>query len=112
MHTFDRSRVRRWASVACLIVVSAMTAVVLPLPGRALWCRGGCPFGGVNHHGLWSNWTEVERDLALDKVVDAGVTWIRVDVGWHALQEVAADQISWWYVDRVERLVDAAPPEV
>src|ERR671937_572969 len=66
------------------------------------------PDVGVNFHCTWSDYTDQERARVLDELRDAGVRWVRIDVGWASLQEVARYQLSQWYVDVVDRCVDMA----
>ncbi len=66
------------------------------------------PAFGAQYHGLWGNWTDEERTVVLDKLAAAGATWIRMDVGWAALEEQGQGEMGQWYVDRVRRWVDEA----
>lgn len=68
----------------------------------------GMPAVGVQFHALWSDYTDQERELVLDKMAAAGVTWVRIDLGWQSLQEVGPDTYSQWYVDRADRTIDMA----
>jgi polysaccharide biosynthesis protein PslG len=63
---------------------------------------------GVMYHGTWANWTEAERIAVLDRMAEAGVRWIRVDVGWSTLEEHGKGVISQWYVDLLDRVTAAA----
>ena len=68
----------------------------------------GMPAVGVQFHALWSDYTDQERVTVLDKMAAAGVTWVRIDLGWQSLQEVGPDTYSQWYVDRADRTIDMA----
>jgi hypothetical protein len=63
---------------------------------------------GVQFHGLWTDWTEREQAAVLDRMAEAGVRWVRVDVGWASLEESGTGVPSGWYVRRVDRVVDMA----
>ena len=66
------------------------------------------PAMGVQFHGTWSNYSDAERIAVLDKLAEAGVGWVRIDMGWASFQENGAQSYSQWYVDLVDRLVNEA----
>ena len=66
------------------------------------------PAVGVQFHALWSDYTDQQRVVVLDKLAAAGVKWVRIDLGWQSLQEVGANTYSQWYVDRADRTIDMA----
>jgi beta-xylosidase len=66
------------------------------------------PAVGVQFHALWSDYTDQERVVVLDKLAAAGVTWVRIDLGWQSLQEVGREAYSQWYIDRADRTIDMA----
>jgi hypothetical protein len=41
---------------------------------------------GVNYHGMWSDLSDSERKLYLDRLTDAGIKWVRLDVAWAMVQ--------------------------
>jgi hypothetical protein len=43
---------------------------------------------GVNYHPLWEGMTQDKRGQVLDQVSGAGVSWVRIDIGWHDIQPV------------------------
>ncbi len=88
------------ASVGVGVGAVAPWAVPNPEPER--------PAFGVQYHGLWSGWEDDERTEVLDKVAESGATWVRMDVGWINLQPDGGDQLAGWYLDRMNRWVDAA----
>ncbi len=47
------------------------------------------------------------RQLVLDRIQAAGITWVRIDVGW-ASMENGRDQISVWYQSVVDACVNSA----
>lgn len=66
------------------------------------------PAVGAQYHGLWSDWTARDRVVVLDRLADAGATWVRVDVGWETLEPGGPGQVSDWYLDRLHDTVEAA----
>ena len=62
---------------------------------------------GVQYHGLWDNYGDNERTAVLDKMQQAGVKWIRMDIGWQAM-ESGPDQWVWWRLSLMDNLVNAA----
>ncbi len=44
------------------------------------------PIVGVTYHPTWSEMTDARRAHVLDQLVQAGVTWLRVDVSWKEFQ--------------------------
>ncbi len=93
------------AFAGAVALVSAALVVVVPAGAGAVEKR---PVVGVQFHGTWSDYTDEQRLQTLDKLAAAGVRWIRLDVGWAAFQEQGPGSYSRWYVDLVDRLVDAA----
>lgn len=95
---------RIWA----LLLVSGL---LLALPGQApSGAASGprLPSVGVQFHGLWSDYTARQRIRVLDKMVAAGVRWVRIDMGWSSLQEDGPRRFSQWYIDRADSVIDAA----
>jgi polysaccharide biosynthesis protein PslG len=66
------------------------------------------PEVGVQLHGMWSDYTDAERIAVLDKIAAAGLTWVRIDMGWSSFQERCGTCSGGWYLDRANLLVDAA----
>jgi polysaccharide biosynthesis protein PslG len=81
---------------------------VSAVPGPATAQPSGIPTFGVQFHAGWSTYTNMQRIEVLDKLQAAGVTWVRIDMGWASIQEDGRGQISEWYVDRLDFAVDAA----
>ncbi|WP_432546897.1 cellulase family glycosylhydrolase [Kineococcus sp. SYSU DK004] len=69
---------------------------------------GSAPSVGVHVHGTWSTYTDAERLVVLDRLAAAGVGWIRLDLGWASYEERCSGCTSQWYVDRADRVIDAA----
>jgi len=63
---------------------------------------------GAQYHGMWENYTPTDRVAALDKLVQAGAKWIRMDVGWAAMEGAGPGQITSWYISRMDNLVNIA----
>ena len=66
------------------------------------------PAVGTHFHAMWTSYTDAERIEVLDKLADAGVEWVRIDIGWSSLQEVGPNSYSDWYVDQADFVIDAA----
>jgi hypothetical protein len=62
----------------------------------------------VQFHGTWEDYTDAQRRQVLDKLADAGVGWIRLDIGWTSLQERGRSGYSDWYVELTDQVVDMA----
>jgi hypothetical protein len=59
-------------------------------------------------HCGWSDYSDSQRVQVLDKLKAAGVTWVRMDVGWSSLEEAGRGVLSQWYVDRVDGCINLA----
>ena len=66
------------------------------------------PVVGTHFHATWTSYTDAERIEVLDKLAEAGVEWVRIDIGWSSLQEVGPNSYSDWYVDLADFVIDAA----
>ena len=49
------------------------------------------PAFGVQFHGMWSSYSDTQRDLILSELHSAGVQWLRLDLGWAMLQPTGPD---------------------
>src|SRR5437764_1963845 len=45
------------------------------------------PSFGVNFHAMWSDYSDAQRTAVLDRLQAAHVRWVRIDIGWSALEE-------------------------
>lgn len=106
---------RQLAALALLLVGATCTppatdsAQPTPRPDPLPTVGSGAPLAvGVNAHLLWSDVTAAERTRILDALAGAGVTWIRVDVGWATVAEGGPGMQSGWYLDELEATVAAA----
>lgn len=41
---------------------------------------------GTNYHGMWGNLSDSQRHSYLDRLTDAGIEWVRLDVAWAMVQ--------------------------
>lgn len=57
---------------------------------------------GVQFHGTWSDYTPAQRAKVLDQFAKAGVTTVRIDVGWASLQPAGPDSYDAWQVALVD----------
>jgi polysaccharide biosynthesis protein PslG len=63
---------------------------------------------GIQTHVLWGDVDDAHMRHQLDLVKASGAQMTRVDVGWASLQQDGPDGYASWYLDRLDRLVDAA----
>lgn len=70
--------------------------------------RTGAVSVGVNAHLLWTDRTDSERRREIDVLADAGVEWLRVDVGWSAVEEQGAGRLSEWVLGELDLVSEAA----
>ncbi len=61
---------------------------------------------GVQFHGTWSELSDDDRGRILDAMKDAGVTWVRIDVGWSMMQpkKTVYDKWATDFITRVFRM--------
>lgn len=64
------------------------------------------PQVGTNFHVMWSDYTNDERLEAIRRLADAGVEWVRVDMGWVTYEEAGKGVYSQWAWDRADFVVD------
>lgn len=88
-------------------VAVALLAALLPLSPTAV-ATSGRPEFGSQFHAMWGYDSDAERIAALDKLAAAGVEWVRIEFSWASLQEQSRNSFTQWYVDRADRMVDAA----
>jgi hypothetical protein len=65
----------------------------------------GIPAVGINLHPLWWDWSALASELKTFRA--AGVTWMRMDIGWDALEPTAGTYTA-WYVDRIDQTLSMA----
>jgi hypothetical protein len=98
------ARAARALAVVTVSVASAFAANASSAPQQGT----AVPWVGVQFHGTWSSYDDASRAVVLDRLRDAGVTWVRIDLGWASLQETSRGAHSQWYVDLADRAVDEA----
>lgn len=92
--------------VATLVAGTPTLITATPRPAEA--ATNVRPDVGVHFHGTWSSYTDAQRLKVLDRLAEAGVEWIRLDLGWASYEEKCSGCRSQWYVDRADRVIDAA----
>lgn len=64
---------------------------------------------GVQFHGTWAELTDSDREKILDAMVSAGVTWVRIDLGWSMVEPKAKGAFDTaWAVPFIERVMKMA----
>ena len=97
------ARILRATAFVALVI---MAVVVRPIDAGAATVSG--PDVGVQFHATWSDYTDEQRLAVLDKMAAAGLTWVRIDLGWASFQETSRTSYSSWYVRRADFVIDAA----
>jgi hypothetical protein len=119
-------RHRLLAAGAVLLVLAAVLLVGLfrggeepaatpgdPLPRWSCQSGSAAPSGsrpgvGVQFHGAWSDYTDGERTRVLDVLASTGMSWVRIDATWSALQPVSAGQWDEAALHRLDTSIDLA----
>jgi polysaccharide biosynthesis protein PslG len=99
------------ASPAWVVAVVLSASIGAPGPasaGGSEAVTGPRPAFGVNFHAGWTDYTNEQRLMVLDKMAAAGVDWVRVDIGWSTFEEHCRGCYSQWYIDILDLTVDAA----
>lgn len=79
--------------------VAASVSLRTASPGTAI---------GVNSQVHWLDADAATRDQTLDLLALAGVSWVRIDMGWATVEESGQGTQATWYLDQVEATIDAA----
>lgn len=58
---------------------------------------------GVAYHGMWTSRTATDRAEILDRVAEAGIQWVRLDIAWSRLQPVGPDSFDERAVNDVDQ---------
>lgn len=66
------------------------------------------PAFGAQFHATWSDYTDAQRALVLDRLQAAGAKWVRIDVGWRTIEPDTSGGIASWYLRLVDYSVDQA----
>ncbi len=97
-----------WLRLALVAaVLAASTPAVVTSGASPAHAATGRPQVGVHVHGTWSTYTDQQRLAVLDRLAEAGVEWMRLDLGWASYEENCSGCRSQWYVDRADRVIDA-----
>jgi len=84
-------------------------AVLIALVGAPAQAKAAGPdFKGVQLHSLWGDSSVSDIDRELDLADDAGANVVRVDVAWSSLESGGKGQISAWYGDKLDHLMNGA----
>lgn len=94
--------------VAAVVAGSALVATGTTAAGAAEPAATPQPAVGVNAHLLWSDWTDAQRITALDKFAAAGISWIRLDIGWASVEYRGRGVYEEWFLQRIGTVLDAA----
>jgi hypothetical protein len=62
---------------------------------------------GVHFHGLWGTYDDAQRLEVIDRMADAGLQWLRVDISWCSFEGASGDVNPYW-TGLLDRVVDAA----
>lgn len=65
------------------------------------------PSVGAQFHGFWDYGNDDERNVALTEFSKAGGTWVRIDMGWAAIEE-ERDVYSDWALSRYDTAITQA----
>jgi polysaccharide biosynthesis protein PslG len=57
-----------------------------PTGSTTLGRLAGEPAVGVNVHAMWDSYSDADRQAIYSKLASAGVTWVRIDVGWAGVE--------------------------
>ncbi len=99
------------ARIVRLVVAAAVLMTLVPLVVTGTTSAASAttrPAVGVHVHGTWSTYTDEQRIAVLDRLAEAGVEWMRLDLGWASYEEKCSGCRSQWYVDRADAVIDAA----
>ncbi len=94
-------------SAATSATVSTAAATAYDAAQRRRTDRG--PAVGVQFHGLWTSYSDAERAAVLDRLVEMGAGWVRLDMSWSMIQpERGRIDPQGWGVRFVDSVVDMA----
>jgi beta-xylosidase len=94
----------------------AVTALVAPLSFQstapqadaAVTRASSGPAFGAQFHGTWANMTDPQRDKVLTQLKNAGASWVRIDLGWTAIQPTRGKFDMRWGVPFVDKVLNMA----
>ena len=65
------------------------------------------PIMGVNYHGIWSDLSDADRQVYLDKLAAGGVEWVRLDISWAMVQPSGPNSYDMgWGVPRIDKRIE------
>lgn len=90
-------------------VALGLTISAIMAPGPSGADTGRIPPNvGAHFHAMWEEYDTATRLAVLDKLAEAKVGWIRVDLGWSSFEETGRGVLSGWYVERADWVVNQA----
>lgn len=103
------------ATVAVLLGAGMTTACTdRPVPARRAPGQADAPMDrlhtGATFHGFWNYSSETEMLIALRSLNNAGGRWVRIDMGWAAV-ETARGVYSDWALQKYDLAIDLAHSE-
>src|SRR4051812_11892559 len=105
----QRTRVGAAVAAGAAVFAAGIAAAAQIAPAaHAATLAAPAPAVGVQFHGTWSDYTDAQRLQVLDALHAAGVSWVRIDLGWASLQESSSSAYTSWYVALADSVVDAA----
>lgn len=106
----ERTSRSRHVLAAAAVAAALVTGVLVSGVTESSAAAAGSPVPavGVNAHLLWSDWTDAQRNAALDKFAQAGITWIRLDIGWASVEYRGRGIYEDWFLTRIDTVLDAA----
>jgi aryl-phospho-beta-D-glucosidase BglC (GH1 family) len=64
---------------------------------------------GTQFHGTWAELSDDDRICILNRMADAGATWVRLDLGWTMIQPTARGEYHMaWGVPMIDKVVNMA----
>lgn len=91
-----------------IAVIIALLGIKLLKPSKAATTIA--PQVGINLHAGWSQgWnTDTDNKAIIDKAVEAGMTWVRIDMGWCTIEETGDNQYQNWYLAKLDTSINYA----
>ena len=85
-------------TLALMLAAGVLASCQPPLPPEE---------AGVTSHIMWGDQTDLQRIVILDKLKAANTDWIRLELGWHWLEQAGPGVYTQWYLERLEFVVTA-----
>ncbi len=90
------------------ILAAAIAAGLFPSATATAADVATRPEVGVMYHATWNYDDDAQRIEALDKMAEAGVEVVRIDVAWCSVQSSGPNSYAKWYLDRLNLTINAA----